>query len=238
MIRKEEVMGRFFLTGDTHGNFNRIDYFCKRFETSKEDILCILGDAGINYYLNKKDYMLKQVLQDMPITFFCIHGNHEERPFNISTYITKKWNGGTVYYEEEFPNILFAKDGEIYNINGKSILVIGGAYSVDKEYRLLKGWSWFKDEQPNKEIVKYIEKQITKQRHFDIVLTHTCPIKTEPRHMFLPFIDQSKVDKTTELLLQRIADWITFDNWYFGHFHGHWDNGKYHMLFEDYVEVE
>ena len=231
-------MGKFYITGDTHGNFNRIDYFCQRFETSKEDILCILGDAGINYYLNKKDYMLKQVLQDMPITFFCIHGNHEERPFNISTYITKKWNEGTVYYEEEFPNILFAKDGEIYNINGKSILVIGGAYSVDKEYRLLKGWSWFKDEQPNKEIVKYIEKQITKQRHFDIVLTHTCPIKTEPRHMFLPFIDQSKVDKTTELLLQRIADWITFDNWYFGHFHGHWDNGKYHMLFEDYVEVE
>lgn len=231
-------MGKFYITGDTHGNFNRIDYFCQRFETSKEDILCILGDAGINYYLNKKDYMLKQVLQDMPITFFCIHGNHEERPFNISTYITKKWNGGTVYYEEEFPNILFAKDGEIYNINGKSILVIGGAYSVDKEYRLLKGWSWFKDEQPNKEIVKYIEKQITKQRHFDIVLTHTCPIETEPRHMFLPFIDQSKVDKTTELLLQRIADWITFDNWYFGHFHGHWDNGKYHMLFEDYVEVE
>ena len=231
-------MGKFYITGDTHGNFNRIDYFCQRFETSKEDILCILGDAGINYYLNKKDYMLKQVLQDMPITFFCIHGNHEERPFNISTYITKEWNGGTVYYEEEFPNILFAKDGEIYNINGKSILVIGGAYSVDKEYRHLKGWSWFKDEQPNKEIVKYIEKQITKQRHFDIVLTHTCPIKTEPRHMFLPFIDQSKVDKTTELLLQRIADWITFDNWYFGHFHGHWDNGKYHMLFEDYVEVE
>ena len=231
-------MGRFYITGDTHGNFNRINYFCEKFETSKEDILCILGDAGINYYLNKKDYMLKQVLQDMPITFFCIHGNHEERPFNISTYITKKWNGGTVYYEEEFPNILFAKDGEIYNINGKSILVIGGAYSVDKEYRLLKGWSWFKDEQPNKEIVKYIEKQITKQRHFDIVLTHTCPIKTEPRHMFLPFIDQSKVDKTTELLLQRIADWITFDSWYFGHFHGHWDNGKYHMLFEDYVEVE
>lgn len=231
-------MKRFFLTGDTHGNFNRINYFCEKFETTKDDILCILGDAGINYYLNKKDYMLKQVLQDMPITFFCIHGNHEERPFNISTYITKEWNGGTVYYEEEFPNILFAKDGEIYNINGKSILVIGGAYSVDKEYRLLKGWNWFKDEQPNKEIVKYIEKQITKQRHFDIVLTHTCPIETEPRHMFLPFIDQSKVDKTTELLLQRIADWITFDNWYFGHFHGHWDNGKYHMLFEDYVEVE
>ena len=231
-------MGRFFLTGDTHGVFNRIEVFCRENNTTKDDILCILGDAGINYYLNKRDYMLKQVLQDLPITLFCIHGNHEERPFNIATYKEKEWNNGVVYYEEEFPNLLFAKDGEIYMINGKKCLVIGGAYSVDKEYRLLKGWSWFKDEQPSKEIVKYVEKQIAKQKEFDIVLSHTCPISTEPRHMFLPFIDQSKVDKTTELILQRVADLITFDAWYFGHFHGHWDNGKYHMLFEDYVEVK
>lgn len=231
-------MGRFFLTGDTHGNFTRIYNFCQRFNTTKDDIMCILGDAGINYYLGTKDYKLKDVLADLPITLFCIHGNHEERPFNIPTYKEKKWNGGMVYYEEEFPNLLFAKDGEIYTINGKKCLVIGGAYSVDKDYRLSMGYAWFKDEQPSREIVKYVEKQITKQKHFDIVLSHTCPIETEPKHMFLPFIDQSKVDKTTELILQRVADLITFDAWYFGHFHGHWDNGKYHMLFEDYVEVE
>ncbi len=231
-------MGRFFLTGDTHGVFNRIEVFCRENNTTKDDILCILGDAGINYYLNKRDYMLKQILQNLPITLFCIHGNHEERPFNIPTYKEKEWNNGMVYYEEEFPNLLFAKDGEIYTINGKKCLVIGGAYSVDKGYRLLKGWSWFKDEQPSKEIVKYVEEQIAKQKEFDIVLSHTCPIDTEPKHMFLPFIDQSKVDKTTELILQRVADLITFDAWYFGHFHGHWDNGKYHMLFEDYVEVK
>lgn len=230
-------MGRFFLTGDTHGNFNRINYFCQRFETTKDDILCILGDAGINYYLGKKDYMLKQLLRDMPITFFCIHGNHEERPYNIQTYKIMDWNGGKVYYEEEFPNLLFAMDGEIYNINGKSCLVIGGAYSVDKDYRLSNGWAWFKDEQPSKEIMKYVERQINKQRKFNLVLTHTCPINTEPKHMFLAGIDQASVDKTTELFLQRVANWIDFDAWYFGHFHGHWDNGKYHMLFEDYVEV-
>lgn len=230
-------MGKFFITGDTHGQFARIESFCNIVGTTKEDILCILGDAGINYYLGKKDWKLKQYLRTLPVTLFCIHGNHEERPFNIPTYKIKEWNNGRVYYEEEFPNILFAIDGEIYDINGKSCLVIGGAYSVDKEYRLAKGWAWFKDEQPSKEIIRYVEKQIIKQRHFDIVLTHTCPINTEPRHMFLVGIDQSKVDKTTELFLQRVADWITFDEWYFGHYHGKWDNGKYHMLFEDYVEV-
>ena len=231
-------MGRFFLTGDTHGNFSRIETFCRRFSTNKNDILCILGDAGINYYLSKKDYKLKQVISNLPITFFCVHGNHEERPYNIETYKQKNWNGGIVFYEEEFPNILFAKDGEIYTINDKKCLVIGGAYSVDKEYRLERGFAWFESEQPSKDIMKYVEKQISKNKNFDLVLTHTCPINTEPRHMFLSGIDQSKVDKTTELFLQRVADIIDFEAWYFGHFHGHWDNGKYHMLFEDYVEIE
>lgn len=230
-------MSRFFITGDTHRKFDKIERFCVENNTTKEDVICILGDAGINFYLDSSDFKLKQKLSKLPITLFCIHGNHEERPFNIQTYKLKEWNGGQVYYEEEFPNLLFALDGSIYNINGKSILVIGGAYSVDKEYRLQHGWRWFKDEQPNKEIIRFVEKQITKQRKFDVVLSHTCPISTEPRHMFLPFINQTEVDKMTENFLQRVADWIKFDAWYFGHFHGDWNNGKYHMLFNDFVEV-
>lgn len=34
------------------------------------------------------------------ITIFVIHGNHEERPYNISSYKESLWNEGTVYYEE------------------------------------------------------------------------------------------------------------------------------------------
>ena len=29
-------MGKFFITGDTHGNFDRIERFCNRFKTTKE----------------------------------------------------------------------------------------------------------------------------------------------------------------------------------------------------------
>ena len=46
-----------------------------------------------------------------------------------------EWHGGLVYREEEYPNLVFAKDGEIYDIAGKKTIVIGGAYSVDKWYR-------------------------------------------------------------------------------------------------------
>ena len=75
-----------YLTGDTHGNFDHIRRFCELNNTTKDDVLIILGDAGINYYLNKRDYKLKQELQNLPITLFCIHGNHEERPENVGTY--------------------------------------------------------------------------------------------------------------------------------------------------------
>ena len=44
-----------YLTGDTHREFHRIKQFCEEYETTTEDILIILGDAGINYYCNYKD---------------------------------------------------------------------------------------------------------------------------------------------------------------------------------------
>ncbi|MDR1771577.1 MAG: metallophosphoesterase [Hungatella sp.] len=38
-----------YITGDTHGQFKRVEAFCERFQTKREDILIILGDAGINF---------------------------------------------------------------------------------------------------------------------------------------------------------------------------------------------
>jgi histidinol-phosphatase (PHP family) len=46
---------------------------------------------------------------------------------------------------------------EIYNLGGKKTIVIGGAYSVDKYYRLMRGIHWFADEQPSEEIKNKVE---------------------------------------------------------------------------------
>ena len=81
---------------------------------------------------------------------------------------------GKVYIEEDYPNLILAKDGEIYIIDGKSVLVIGGAYSVDKEYRLLYGHKWFSDEQLSQKEMDTIFNKV-KGKYFNIVLTHTCP---------------------------------------------------------------
>lgn len=222
-----------YITGDTHGDFNRIDYFCRLNNTTKDDILIILGDTGLNYYGGKKDVKRKQQVSDLPITIFSIHGNHENRPENIDTYKTKEFHSGIVYYEEEYPNILFAKDGEIFDFNGLKTLVIGGAYSIDKHYRLLNGWNWWEDEQPSEETKRIVEEKLENLNwNIDVILTHTCPLSLEPREWFLKFVDQSTVDKSTETWLDKIKKNSNYKYWFCGHFHGEKKTEEIEFFFE------
>jgi len=210
-----------YITGDKHADFREVFIFCFDNATSLDDILIVLGDAGINYYSNEKDNALKNNLKEhYPITFFCIHGNHEERPENINIYKTKKFHDGIVYYEEDYPNILFAKDGEVYNFNNHKVLVIGGAYSVDKYFRLSKGYNWYESEQPSDETKNKVRKVLKNlDNKVDIILSHTCPYKYIPREMFLDGIDQSTVDNSTEYFLDEIEELTDYNFWYCGHYH-------------------
>lgn len=209
-----------YVTGDTHGQFDRIEDFCSRYRTSDRDLMIILGDAGINYYGGKKDLRLKEYLSRLPITLFCIHGNHEMRPDKLIAYDTIPWNSGLAYQEKAFPNLIFAQDGQVYDIGGKKTFVCGGAYSVDKFYRIANGWNWFSDEQPNDRIKTICEQRLDLEAwKVDRVLTHTCPLRFVPTEVFLPSIDQSTVDKSTEEWLDTICTRLTYNKWLCGHYH-------------------
>jgi 3-oxoacid CoA-transferase subunit A len=214
-----------YITGDTHRDFSRLNYI------KENNTLIVLGDAGINYSLNEEDKKLKEHLNNLNIKLFCIQGNHEERPKNISTYKEIDMFGGKVFIEDDYPNLIFAKNGEIYTIDNKKALIIGGAYSVDKEYRLMYGYNWFKDEQLSNDEMNNILNKV-KGEHFDIVLSHTCPYKYEPREVFLQGIDQSKVNKTMEMFLDEVEANITYDKWYCGHYHTEKHIDKIEFMFE------
>ena len=180
-------------------------------------------------------------MADLPITLFCIHGNHEMRPYNVDGYELIDFKGGKVWVQKEYPNILFAKDGEIFNFENQGItyktIVIGGAYSVDKYYRLMRGWSWIEDEQPSKEIKDFVEKQLEDRTwEIDIVLSHTCPCYYEPVEWFLSGLDQSTVDKSTELWLDTIFERLNFKKWYCGHYHGSKKIDAFQFMFVDFDE--
>lgn len=225
---------KWMITGDTHGVFTRF------YNLSKEEKIgmIVLGDFGINFYLNKTDYKKKKELcvNYSNITFYCVRGNHEARPQDIPG-MTKQFDEnvhGIVYLEPEFPNIRYFFDYGIYNIQGYNCLVIGGAYSVDKYWRLERAMlteennnpkksGWFANEQLSKEERDAVEKMIKNfykyDDSFDFVFTHTCPYSWEPKDLFLGSVDQSTVDNTMEHWLDDLKDSIPWGIWCFGHFH-------------------
>lgn len=232
-----------YVTGDTHRNFERIEEFCNKQQTTKEDLMIILGDAGVNYYGpdSWQDSHVKKKLESLPISFLFVHGNHEMRPETIPSYHLTSWKWskeqGSVYMEDDYPSLAFAKDGEIYNLNNAKILVCGGAYSVDKYYRLVHLQNWWDDEQPSDAVKIQVERQVKDNDDIKLILTHTCPFRYQPTEAFLPMIDQNTVDTSTERWLDTIYDLIPDANWACGHFHIDKLDNNVRFIHQDVLEL-
>lgn len=222
-----------YVMGDMHGNFDPIYTVLSYMDFKQDDILCLLGDSGLNYDVNQnekgyidtnKSLYIKKSLNDILYqclgflpNIFIIHGNHEARAKTVLGYEKKMWNGGSVYVQAEYSNLIFAKDGELYTIENHTFLVCGGAYSIDKEQRIHFGGHWFSDEQPDLQIQKQVLKHI--HSHIDYVLTHTVPLKYVPTERLLNAFDQKKVDQSTEIFLDKLESNLDYTHWYAGHFH-------------------
>lgn len=234
-------MNRVFCTGDTHGQFKKISMLCYQEKTTIDDYIIICGDVGLNYRCNELDIPNKNHLSKLPITILCVHGNHEERPYNISSY-KKVYNDDLecyVYIEEQYPNILFLEDGT-FKLKEHLCLCIGGAYSVDKYYRIDRGYPWFSSEQLNNEEKKRILKILENKNSFFYIFSHTVPLKYEREleDLFLPSIDQSTVDKSMEEFLDKVEDRVNYKHWFFGHFHDHFDlTPNLTILYNDIIEL-
>lgn len=228
-----------YVTGDTHGSYSRIAAFCNEQHLGVDDVIIVLGDTGLNYYGDERDVKKKRkVSTQVSATLAFIHGNHDLRPETISSYEKLKWKGGMVYQEQEFLNLVFLKDGELFELDGQKVMVAGGAYSVDKAYRLQQGYKWFADEQPSPEIKAQVEDKLAQNDWVvDVMLTHTCPLKYEPKEALFASIDQRKVDKSTEQWLDTLEDRLVYKRWFCGHFHIDKRIDKISFLFKDIVAL-
>ena len=233
---------RIYLTGDTHADFEDLILKSIRYGITDRDLLIILGDVGINYFGGIRDQMHKELLSHVPAAILCIRGNHEMRPTASElngSYHEIEWMGDRAYAEDAYPRFIMAKDGARYHINGRDFLVIGGAYSVEKYYRLRMGYRWFQDEQLTSDEMDAIRENVAAHGYQeDIILAHTCPYDHRPIEAFLPGIDESMVDNTMEHFLQEIADMAKYNAFYCGHWHIEKRDGKIRFLFHDVISLE
>ena len=133
--------------------------------------------------------------------------------------------------------IYFALNGEQYLINDKKFLVLGGAYSVDKFYRLRNGYPWWEHEQPTSEEREDILKKI-KGKSYDYILSHTCPYDYRPVEAFLSGISQSEIDTSQEEFLQKVHDSVKFKYWYLGHWHIEKQVDKIRFMYQEMEEIK
>lgn len=223
------MAGRIFVTGDTHykEEYQKVERLCEVEQTDKDDTLIILGDHGCNYYGEKRDRRMKKYLESLPISFILIKGNHDQRPIRKvceEVHYSSETFGGDFLVDPDYPSIFYPHIFGEYTVLSKRALIMGGAYSVDKWYRLQQyelgyhNYRWFPDEQMSQKEMDACE-LMTHGKRYEYVFTHTCPLKYEPYDKFLTGIDQSEVDKTMEIFFDRIEDTIPYRNWFCGHYH-------------------
>ena len=221
-----------FLKGDIHGNLFEIIDFINRFNLGKNDNIIILGDCGIAWRKDKKDLAQNIKLWNEcgnGVKLYFIDGNHEN--FNILNSLPIESNMGKIA-----DNIYHLRRGQVYEFENKKILVCGGADSIDK-YRRIENFTWWKEEAISQETIDDIP-----AGHYDYVLTHCCPRSVFEKNRIylstLQFLDENKINHSSEDMLEQLKNKITFDHWFFGHYHINRNlDEKFTCLFEDFMEV-
>lgn len=116
---------RLMFLGDIHGNFGLIGQYIDLYGIKDAHIIQV-GDFGVGFAtLEKEKRMLEMFhhkLVKNNVFVWAIRGNHDFKP----------------YFDNDpfqLTNIRLVKDYTVLNLEGKNILCIGGAVSVDRMWR-------------------------------------------------------------------------------------------------------
>lgn len=239
-----------YVTGDTHGRNDiaklSLENFPEQKEMTRNDYVIVTGDFGGIFYgknyvdrtlkrsgLSKKDFSLFELtLMDKDsatlsfyetknFTTLFIDGNHENFE-ELNKYPIEYWNGGKIHKIKD--NIYHLIRGQVYNIDGIKIFVMGGGTSIDKHLRV-EGESWWKEEMPTMEEYNEALDNLEKCNYeVDYVLTHSAPTNILYR------INSSfRTDELTNFLYSLVrrsiydinndSNILKYKHWYIGHYH-------------------
>jgi hypothetical protein len=217
------------LSGDFHANSqNELNSITKKSliqkyrkdKYNKIKYHIILGDAGFMWLGNhKSDLFNYEVLAKRPFPLLCIVGNHEPILGMSDLYEADIGIGESVYQIQTNPFVAYLKRGKIYTIDDFKFLVLGGALSVDKDFRK-PNISWWEREYWSEQEKENVFQLLEKANVFDCVLSHTGP-----QHInkilfeYLLSSYSNKFEDDVALLNDEIHQKIQFDEWWCGHWH-------------------
>jgi Icc-related predicted phosphoesterase len=198
------------IMGDIHGRWGPVNIFLNK---KHEEVGLILqcGDFGHWPKFHGKTYINSlgrrytednYGLKNWNIPFYFCDGNHEDHPALREGDI--KWTEKNVHY---------MKRGSVLTLeDGRNVLFIGGAKSIDKKYRIA-GDTWFPEESiSEKEMYELPDVKI------DIVISHTAPRKFPITYDRVGF-DTAGFNDDNRDKLDYVLNKYKPKLWFFGHVH-------------------
>ena len=125
-----------YVTGDLHGHIDISKLNMKNFSDqkhlTKKDYLIICGDFGLIWNNSNQELYWRKWLENKNFTTLFCDGNHENHVL-LNKYPIEQWNGGKIHRISN--SIIHLMRGQVFIIDGLKFFVMGGAVSVDKEFR-------------------------------------------------------------------------------------------------------
>jgi len=151
--------------GDIHGVVPSLKNALIKIKVEYPQVTALIQVGDFGWYKSRIE-AFKAVNPHIPV--YWIDGNHEYFPLiNRTTEVT-----------EVAPNIFYVPRGTVLTLDGRKIGFMGGAASVDKEYRIRSGLPWHKEELITESDVARMDGVDT----VDIFVTHTPPQSVVDRH--------------------------------------------------------
>ena len=191
-ILANEIM----IAGDIHARFHMLNDFLNKHNKTKIILQC--GDFGFWPRFDGFKYGLQLIKNRRKTKIFWCDGNHEDHDVIDKLEET-----------EIAPNIFYMPRGSTLLLpDGRNVLFIGGALSIDKKYRT-QGVDWFPQETiSQKNIYDLPDEKV------DIVISHTAPSSFELIDWHLDY-EEDPSRKALDSVLEKYKPSL----WYFGHMH-------------------
>ena len=131
-----------YVTGDIHGGLDmqKLRDWELGDSLTSDDYLIVAGDFGFPWNFSAEECADIAWLESRPYTVLFVDGNHErfdyweERPI-------EQWHGGLTQRLSDTSSVRRLTRGEIFELDGSTVFTMGGATSVDREYRVPDpGW--------------------------------------------------------------------------------------------------
>lgn len=128
---------KIILAGDTHGDANAVKTLLEKARDTEADALFVLGDFGIWDHHDGgafTDHVSRFANRyEIPVCF--LPGNHDNYDLLFEWEATKPRTSDGFY--EIKPGLFYSPRGHRWTWSGVRFLSLGGAYSVDKEWRVM-----------------------------------------------------------------------------------------------------